>query len=91
MFLHNVKDVFFIPKWGWFEPIMCCEVPGTEKFVELKQASITADVRVFKQAVFCIQNVYIFAFLMQKATSSELQMEPITEAVQNSMKLKSCV
>lgn len=87
--LHNFKDVFFIPKWVWFEPIMYCEVPGTEKFVEHKQASITADLRVFKLRVFCIKNV--FAFLMQKATWLALQMEPVMEAVQNSMKLKSSV
>lgn len=66
--LHNFKDDFFIPKWVCFEPIMYCEVPGTEKFVERKQASITADVTVFKQRVFCIKNAYIFAFLMQEST-----------------------
>lgn len=30
--LHNFKDIFFILKWVCFEPIMYCEVPGTEKF-----------------------------------------------------------
>jgi len=29
--LHNFKDVFFIPKWVCFQPIIYCEVSVTQK------------------------------------------------------------